>query len=162
MTVLLPAHLSDMINNLGKAAKDLAEEVRADRAQREADMAEDRRQRRRESRQQTALLIIVGLLVAALAGLSVGNRLLGNQNRSVIESIESCTDPEGECAKRGQQRTAEAIGTLIRMDIEVAWCARTSPTEKAYRECVDVALADVMGTPRPGTTVPVPLPSATR
>lgn len=151
MTVQLPAHLSDMINNLGAAAQGLAEEVRSDRAAREAEAKAEAARRRRESRRLTMLLAIIGVLVLVVAGLSVYGRIAGNQSRSIIKTIESCTTEDGECAKQGQRRTEEAIGKLMRMNIEVAACARNAATDAAYRKCVDQALADLLAVPPAGT-----------
>ncbi len=150
MTVQLPAHLSEMINNLGVAAVALADEVRADREQRAAEAAADRIERKAVQHRQTTLLVIIAVLVFALAGLSVYNRLLGNQNRQVIASIESCTAPDGECAQRAQRRTDEVIGKLLRMNIEVAACSRGARTDTAYRQCIDAVLVELMGAPPSG------------
>jgi HD superfamily phosphodiesterase len=157
MTAMLPAHLTETINNLGDAAHALAEEVRADRAARDAELKAEADQRRRESRRLTLLLAIIGVLVFMVAGLSIYNRIAGNQSRAVIETIESCTTADGKCAREGQKRTEEAIGKLLRMNIEVAACARTAPTDTAYRTCVDKALADLIGAP-PSGAPPVPTP----
>jgi hypothetical protein len=163
MTVQLPAHLSDMINNLGTAAHGLAEEVRADRAARDAEAAAEAAQRRRESRRLTMLLAIIGVLVLAVAGLSIYSRIAGNQSRSIIKTIESCTTADGECAKEGQRRTEDAIGKLLRMNIEVAACARNERTDAEYRACVDKALADLLTAPPAGTpTTPAPPASSAR
>lgn len=160
MTAMLPAHLTETINNLGDAARSLAEEVRADRERRDAEAAAERVQRRREARRMTALLAIVGVLVAALAALSVSNRLLGNQNRAIAEEIRSCTNDDGACARKGQQRTGDAIGKLIRMNVEVTACARGAATDAEYRKCVDVALLEVMGDPTTQATPPSSPPTS--
>lgn len=169
MNAMLPANLSETVKSLGEAAQALSEEVRADRAQRDAEAAIERTQRRRDSRRQTGLLVIVGVLVLALFGLSVSNRLLGNQNRSIIAAIDSCTNKDGECAKEGQKRTAEVLGELVRRltqaNVEVTACDRTETTDKAYRACVDKALA-VLNAPLPSappttpSTAPAPASTA--
>lgn len=160
MTVGLPAHLSDMVSNLGRAATALADEVRADRADRAAKDAADRAQNRKESRRMTWLLMIIGVLVAALTALSVSNRLISNQNRSIISTIKSCTSAEGACAQASQKRTAvvltDLINRLTKANIEVAACARTTSTDTAYRECVDQALAALNAPPAPARTTPPP------
>jgi hypothetical protein len=159
MTAMLPAHLTETINNLGDAARSLAEEVREDRAARSAEIAAEADQRRRESRRLTLLLAIIGVLVFAVAGLSIYNRIAGNQSRAVIETIESCTTADGECAKEGQRRTEAALGKLIAGYVEVQSCARRELSDPAYRACVDRALAEVLAAP-PSGTPPTPPASA--
>ena len=155
MTAILPAHLSETINNLGDAAKALADEVRADRMAREADLAEERAQRRRESRRVTLLLTVIGVLVLLVAIVSVYTRIAGQQSRRIVETIESCTTVDGDCAKEGQKRTAAAVEKLIRVNVEIGSCARTHRTDADYRSCVDRAIADLN---RP---TPLPAPSVT-
>lgn len=158
MTVQLPAHLSDAINNLGTTAQALTDEVRADRAARDAEAAEEAANRRRESRRLTLLLAVIGVLVLVVAGLSIYSRVASNQSRSVIKTIESCTTADGECAKQGQRRTEDAIGKLMRMNIEVASCSRGERTDRDYRACVDRALAEIMTAPPSGEPSPAPAP----
>lgn len=156
----LPAQLSDTINSLGGAAAALADEVRSDRAERQAAAEADRAERRLNQRRQNWLLVIIGVLVAALFGLSVYSRLLGNQTRSVISTIESCTNAEGECAKESQKRTAQVIGQLVGAVVEVQACGLGQPTVAEYRACVDKALAGLAPAPAPEVPLPsVPVPS---
>lgn len=149
MTVQLPAQLSETINSLGGAAAALADEVRSDRAERQAAAEADREERHRAQRRQSVSLVIIGVLVFALFSLSVYSRWVGNQTRSVISTIESCTNADGDCAKQGQQRTAQAIGQLITAVVEVNACGLGQPTLAEYRKCVDKALAGIAPPPTP-------------
>ena len=159
MTIQLPAHLSDAINNLGGMATALADEVRADRAEREVAAEAERAERRLAVRRQNWLLVIISVLVAALFGLSIYSRLLGNQTRSVISTIESCTNADGDCAKEGQKRTAQVIGQLIGAVVEVQACGLGQPSITEYRECVDRALAGIAPPPAPAPSPSTPPPS---
>lgn len=166
MNAMLPVNLTETVTRLGEAATGLAEEVREDREQRAVEAAADRAERKRVQRRQTILLVIIGVLVAFLAGLSVSNRLLGNQNRSIIATIDSCTNKDGECAKEGAKRTAavltDLINRLTQANVEVTACGRTEATDKAYRACVDRALTKLNAPPAstaPTTPAPSPVPS---
>lgn len=152
MSAMLPAHLTETINNLGDAARILAEESTADREQRAAEREADRRHQSRQARRHTLMLVIIGVLVASVLGLSVYNRVLGNQNASIIKTIESCTAQDGACARESQARTEVAVTRLLRMEIEIVACDRAADTDADYRACVDRALARILNPP----TTPAP------
>lgn len=164
---MLPVNLTETVVKLGEAATGLAEEVRGDREQRAIESAADRIERKRVQRRQTTLLVVIGVLVAFLAGLSVSNRLLGNQNRSIIATIDSCTNANGKCAQEGQKRTAEVLAELVRRmtqaNVEVIACDREEPTDAGYRSCVARALAKLNAPPPnvspPPSAPPSPAPS---
>lgn len=166
MTIQLPANLSETINSLGTVAKALEEEIRVDRAARDAELAAERvardellqaesAQRRREARRLNALLAAIAVLALVIAGLSVYSRYVGNQSQHVIATIESCTSTEGECAQRSQRQTEAAVGRLIAMVVEIESCGRES-SDVEYRRCTDGALARFAVAPVPS---PVPVPS---
>ncbi len=161
MNVQLPAHLSATINSLGDAAKELAAEVRADREVTAAKIAAEAAARRREVRRTNVLLAAIGVLVLLVAGLSVYSRIASNQSRAVIKTIESCTNTDGECAKKGREQTAAAIARLIAMQVEIEACGRDHTTsDKQYRKCVNDALAMMATAPPPtGILPPTPSPS---
>lgn len=159
MTVQLPAHLSEMINGLGEAARTLAEESAADRESRAIEAAAARTEARQAARRQTVLLAVIGLLVLLVAALSVYSRIASNQSRSLIKTIESCTNVDGECAKQGREQTGAAIARLISMQVEIEACGRDPELDDlGYRRCVATAMAE-LGTPLPGAPEPSASPS---
>lgn len=148
MTALLPAHLTETLDNLGDAARALADEVRADRNQRELDAAATQAEQRKQNRRMINLLVIVAVLVAGLVTLSVANRQLGmanaklnKQNTQIVERIESCTTTGGQCYEQGASRTQDAITQLMQVDIAVARCAKTATTDADLETCVRKYLA---------------------
>lgn len=148
MTAMLPAHLSDTINNLGSAAGALTEEIRADRAQRDVEYQADRVRERKRSRAMLALLAANVVLVLTLVGMAV-------VNRGVFLTIQGCTTESGECARKGRAQTAAAIRQLIDMQVEIEACGKTETTDVGYRACVEAArlrVAGMMPTPAPKVT----------
>jgi len=159
MTAMLPVHLTESVNNLSDAARTMTEEIRLDREQRAA-----------ENRRMVALLVVVMVLVAGLVLLSVSNRRLGSanaaanrqnaalnkQNARIVERIESCTTTGGECYEQGAERTNEAITQLttrlLRGDIAVAQCAKSTDTDRELEACVSRYVAGL--TTRPATPGP--------
>lgn len=154
MTAMLPAHLTESVNNLGDAARTMSEEIRLDREQRAA-----------ENRRMLSLLVVVVVLVAGLALLSVSNRRLGQansslnkQNARIVERIESCTTVGGKCYEENAQQTQGAISQLtaltLRGDIAVAQCARRAgvDTDAELEACVTRELAKSAPTPGPTPT----------
>jgi hypothetical protein len=136
MTALLPAHLTETLNNLGDAARALADEVRADKEQRAFEVAAAEAAQKRYNRRTTALLVIVALLVCSLAGIAVANRISNQQNAQIIRQIESCTTVGGDCYEQSTTRTNEVAEQLLRANIAVAICARTEDTPDAIEACV--------------------------
>lgn len=134
MTAMLPAHLTETLNNLGDAAVALSDEVRA-----------DREQRVRENRRVIALLAVVAIAVVSLVLLSVANRRLGvansalnRQNAQIVDQIRSCTTEGGECYEQSQKRT-NAIGrTIILGGVYAQLCLRDDPdaTDAQVEACV--------------------------
>lgn len=165
MTAMLPAHLTESVNSLGDAARTMSEEIRLDRKQRAA-----------ENRRMLSLLLVVLVLVAGLATLSISNRRLGQanstlnrQNSRIVERIESCTTVGGECYKENAKQTQGAIAQLTALtlqgEIAVARCAQTTDTDDALEQCVRHYLATqplppisppATPAPKPGTPVPSP------
>lgn len=159
MTVQLPAHLSEMINGLGEAARTLAEESAADRESRATEAAAARAEARRAARRQTVLLGVIGLLVALVATLSIYSRIASNQSRSLIKTIESCTTVDGECAKQGREQTGAALARLIAIQVEIQACGRDPKLDDlGYRRCVATAMGE-LGTPLIGAPPSGPPPS---
>lgn len=145
MTAMLPAHLTETLNNLGDAAVALSEEVRADRQQRILDNRADRQQRTRDNRRVLALLVIVAVAVASLVLLSFANRRLGvansrlnQQNAEIVEQIRSCTTEGGTCYEQSQKRTGAIGRTIILGGMYAQLCLRDNPdaSDDAIETCV--------------------------
>lgn len=68
-----------------------------------------------------------------LEGTPTGRRLLESSDQ-----IISCTTPEGECFKRGQERTADAIATLNLGALYAIFCVDRNPDAgiPAIQRCV--------------------------
>jgi hypothetical protein len=146
MNAMLPAHLSETLNNLGDLARALTVEVHA-----EAEVT------RRHNRRVTALLAVVALLVGGLVWLSLSNRRLGmanadlnKQNSQIVEQIRSCTTVGGACYEQGQRRTGDVAGELIRANIYIQLCLRDHPDsdEAQVEACVQKQRAAAVK-PRP-------------
>lgn len=54
----------------------------------------------------------------------------------LVRTIEDCTNPEGECAQRGQAQTGEAVGQINTVTIAAAWCRPTVSTYQELLGCV--------------------------
>lgn len=172
MTTIFPANLSETLNSLGDAAREVAVEVRADKEQRAAEIRSAAVAQQRYNRRSTALLIIVAVLVACLVTLALTNRRMNQnsaktntQNAQIIQEIRSCTTAGGACYEQNAKRTQEVAAGLLRSNIAVAVCARTAETEEALLECVEARLTQPSeaeepppsgegpdGTPIPGET----------
>lgn len=61
------------------------------------------------------------------------------QNGAVGKQIRSCTDPAGECYKRGQQQTATAVADIGNANLLIVVCALAEPKDTP----VDVMVAEV-------------------
>lgn len=108
---------NENIAELTKSISDLANAVAA-------------RPTRRETFNLAAVIATITLAVVGVMFLLV----LQNQN-----TIESCTNPKGECAKRGQEATADAIRSINLTSIFVAQCAIDGAAD--IRPCVEEKLA---------------------
>jgi len=168
MTALLPAHLTETLNNLGDAARALADEVRADKQQRELDAQAAAETQRKHNRRMITLLVIVAVLVAGLAMLSISNRRLGQansnlnrQNARIVERIESCTTVGGECYEQSAERTQDAIRQLMLVDIAVAQCSNRTDTDAELEECVTRYVAKAAAPTTPPASEPPAAPSGT-
>lgn len=138
MTAMLPVNLTETLNDLGAAAREVSAEVSADREQRVIDAAAARAEQKRYNRRTLVLFGVIAALVLSLVLISVANRRLGvansalnRQNAKIIERIESCTTEGGDCYQENTRRTDEAIGRLIaqvvRTQVAIAVCVRAHP-----------------------------------
>jgi hypothetical protein len=85
-----------------------------------------------------ALLVVLGLLIAALVTLAITNRVTNTQNANLIEQIEDCTTTDGDCYKRGQQRTSGAIVEVVRAQVLIELCGQDPDNDTAaeLQRCV--------------------------
>lgn len=111
--------------------------------------------RRRRDRLTVALLAVMVTNVATAAALGVvvhqqssseaERATIANTSKrteSIAEQIKSCVDPEGECAKRGQATTAEAVAALNRATLVIVKCADEYDGADAIDRCVAARLPD--------------------
>jgi len=81
-----------------------------------------------------------GFIIYLLALIILGAQL------AVLQEIHSCTDPDGSCAKRGQQQAAQMVGSLNLVSIVAAWCANETAPPASVAElqrCVQQQLAQL-------------------
>jgi len=71
----------------------------------------------------TALFLAV--LYALLQGARTTQAIRDTQvdNHTVLDTIQDCTQPSGDCYMRGQKRTAGAVASINRVVILAAACA---------------------------------------
>jgi hypothetical protein len=88
--------------------------------------------------------LLVAVAVAATLILIILNLVLAVSSFRTQDRIMSCTDPVGECAKRGQANTAKVVGNITQADLTMAWvvnrCALDDPTPAKLDVCVDDTL----------------------
>lgn len=58
----------------------------------------------------TAFMVTLSLVV--LVSLAIQGKHRGKENRNLLNTIQDCTQPAGECYQRGQKRTAEVVTNL--------------------------------------------------
>lgn len=114
-------------------------------------------QARKRANQLTMVLLgAVTLFVAALA-------VIGYQVTTTNQRVVDCTTPGGRCYQQGQERTAQAVGDVLRVSVYMAECSRLFPNEsgpefdRKLERCVfDRLAADNKTNPLPQ---PSPQPS---
>ena len=81
--------------------------------------------------------VLVGLLIVAVLALMVRTWSLTDQTREAqktntgtleasqrtLDRVNDCTQPSGECFKRGQEQTAKAVGDINRVVVLAAACS---------------------------------------
>lgn len=96
-------------------------------------------------RQRTGLTIVTLLSALAALASSVGvlqllrlaqtNRDNTTATRATADAIKDCTTPTGECYRRSQASTADAISVLQRYTLIAVECAH-EPSDAAIEACV--------------------------
>lgn len=68
----------------------------------------------------------------------------GQDQKALLHTIQSCTDPKGKCYKAGQQRTADAIGSINEITIYAVACGQDHPAAsvRQLQACVAGLYAD--------------------
>lgn len=132
MTAMLPAHLSQTLDNLGDAARALSEETRADREERRA----ERQAQRRRDRLTLTLIGLVAVLVVALGAIAWNNR-------QTYKRIEDCTTTGGKCNEESQKRVGGAISQLVGAQVVIEACGRVpdNDTVAEIEACVAQRMA---------------------
>jgi glutaminase len=100
----------------------------------------------------TAAMVAVALalllvLLGRVRGTQVDNANKADARDATLLAIQDCTQPSGECFKRGQQRTASAVASIQRIIVLSAACSvRVSPNQHiaqrvaAITDCVNRGL----------------------
>lgn len=97
--------------------------------------------RRKEDRRTN--FIIYGLLSLLLITVAAALFLQYNtqqENHRLLKTVQSCTDPQGACAKRGQQQTGKAVNQLKMITLFAAECAVQhvkNPQDTIIQRCVE-------------------------
>lgn len=62
----------------------------------------------------------------------------GKDQKELLHTIQSCTDPKGKCYQEGQQRTADAVGSINEITIYAVVCGQRHPgaAVSVIRPCV--------------------------
>lgn len=105
------------------------------------------------------LYVMIGLaadtnqVVTRVSDKQNSNAPLLKSIQDLAQQINSCTDPKGECAKRGAKSTGAAIASINQYGLYVVTCADQpgQQTEVELRTCADrlqaIARRDARGTP---------------
>jgi glutaminase len=82
-------------------------------------------------------------LAAEIRGSQVTNTKTLNNSDQVLKVIQDCTQPDGECYKRGQSQTAAAVSSINKVVILAAACAGQHPGQSVVQiqNCVVKRLA---------------------
>ena len=74
---------------------------------------------RREFALRAVIVAACGVVLLILAGL-LYNAVV---NRALLNEVRSCTNPQGECAKRGAEATGTAVESINKVVVYAALCA---------------------------------------
>lgn len=67
-----------------------------------------------------SVVVIIAAVIITILGLLTYSALTG---REILQEIESCTTPDGECSKRGEAATGNAVTSLNNIIVAAATCA---------------------------------------
>lgn len=93
------------------------------------------------------VVLVVAILVAAtksteIREAQVNNTTLLQNTDDTLALMLDCTDPAGECYKRGQASQSSAIEDITLISIYAAACA-DKPAEQTTQEIEDCILAEI-------------------
>jgi len=83
-------------------------------------------------------MIILSVLLLGVAKLQA---VAANTN-TTSKTLLDCTNPKGKCYKEGNARSAQAIGSINRVSIYAAYCAKipANVTAKQIETCINAEL----------------------
>lgn len=97
------------------------------------------------------LLIAILYAVTSLRGVTADLKeeqtariSIAQQNQRILREIRSCTNPNGVCAKRGNDSQGAAISTINKVSVYAAFCANSQPPPASVADveaCVRKELA---------------------
>lgn len=92
-------------------------------------------------------VVVAAVTVTQVRGSQVDNTETLDTSAETLEIIKDCTQPEGACYQRGQDRTAEVVDNIGLLSTYAAACADQPNQQTAVeiRECV----LDLLERPRP-------------
>lgn len=95
------------------------------------------------------LLMILGVLSVSITNtrLARQNQRLSRQVQTTSEQIRDCTQPGGHCYEDGRKRTGDAVAGIVRGQVAVAECTKTTGSDAALETCVRDKLAAPTPTP---------------
>lgn len=104
-------------------------------------------------------VFVVGMVFVITAIFGIVDDIREDQkvNASTNKAVLDCTDPEGECAKRGQEATGQAVQNIGQLSVYASACAAEADPKLPVRQrariiqhCVTGLLED----PPPSPAVP--------
>jgi hypothetical protein len=84
-----------------------------------------------------AILVLLLVLLGRVRGTQVDNTQKADERDATLLAIQDCTQPSGECYKRGQKRTAAAVGDIGAANILTVVCALNVPNGTPLQEALD-------------------------
>lgn len=85
------------------------------------------------------LLVIERINYNKLLDLNQQGAQRGVENARILKEVLSCTQPEGECSKRGTDASKTAVSSINQVVVDAAYCASKIPppvSADVVRECV--------------------------
>jgi hypothetical protein len=160
-----PAPMSAGANAAASAITELLVPFRHE-AQATRQMLDERnRSQRRINSWLIGFVAITSVLVAMMLVILIQDNQRRAQSRRIIRNneqlsrqIADCTNTDGACYKRSQQRLAVTFRQLVESNLAIARCARTAETDAELDACVKPVI-DSIAPPLPAQHTPAPAPS---
>lgn len=96
------------------------------------------------SKVQRAVLFTTLALVFVMLAIQV---ITSQINRNTLSSVQSCTEPTGECYERNQARTAEFIRQLLLRSEAANYCSPRAVGVQEYKRCLSAYPDDIASIP---------------